>query len=131
MNNYDYPIGADTDYAPWNAIDQHDIAFDVLVTQTLSKSDVVSTNQYDAYYIGRDRDGDAVIDYDTSNVDWENEWTQKSIGINDLLDILKKYVIDDMERTPNTDKKRIDYLERVMDACSGWVVDETMVENER
>ncbi len=129
-NNYDYPAGADSTDAPWNEFSKPDMSFGVVVSQTLSKSDVVSTNQYDDYFIGRDRAGDAVVDYDTTNVDWENEWLRQSISIGELLDMLKRYVLEDMEKTPHTDKKRIDYLERVMDACDGWVVDETIVEDE-
>ena len=48
MNNYDYPIGADTKEAPWNQEDSEDVEAEVLVSITLSKTVKVTINKEDA-----------------------------------------------------------------------------------
>ena len=38
MNNYDYPMGADTSSAPWNQKDNPEMEIEVTVSVTLSKN---------------------------------------------------------------------------------------------
>lgn len=47
MNNYDYPMGADTSSAPWNQIDNPPIEVEVDVTLTLNKTIKVNITDYE------------------------------------------------------------------------------------
>lgn len=46
MDNYNYPMGADTSEAPWNQVDQPEKEIEVLVSITLSKTVKVRVNDY-------------------------------------------------------------------------------------
>lgn len=46
MDNYNYPMGADTDNAPWNQIDSEPVEVEVTVSITLSKTVKVYVDDY-------------------------------------------------------------------------------------
>ena len=46
MNNYDYPMGADTSSAPWNQKDNPEMEIEVTVSVTLSKSFTIKVKDY-------------------------------------------------------------------------------------
>ena len=69
MNNYDYPIGADTADAPWNKNPNKPKEIEVLVSVTLSKSFRITVDDYEITGEGKDEDGDYYQDIDYSNCD--------------------------------------------------------------
>lgn len=46
MNNYDYPLGADTKDAPWNQVDNPEREIEVTVSVTLSKTVKIKVSDY-------------------------------------------------------------------------------------
>ena len=97
MNNYDYPIGADTPNAPWNKIDPEPKKIKVTVSITLSKTVEVEVTDYTAEE-DYDEDGYNGINYDYSECDLEqavrnqvtlpnsvgefNDWVEDDFAVN-------------------------------------------------
>lgn len=70
MNNYDYPMGADTKDAPWNQEDPEPRKIEVTVSITLSKTVEVEVSDYTTEE-EVDEEGNHNIYYDYSNCDLE------------------------------------------------------------
>ena len=97
MNNYDYPMGADTPNAPWNKIDPEPKKIKVTVSITLSKTVEVEVTDYTAEE-DYDEDGYHGIIYDYSECDLEqavrdqvtlpnsvgefNDWVEDDFAVN-------------------------------------------------
>lgn len=79
MNNYDYPLGADNDFAPWNQVNNPAREIEVTVSVTLSKTIKILVNDYTIEDKGIDEDGEYFEDIDYSNCDLksavENQYT--------------------------------------------------------
>ena len=69
MDNYNYPMGADTPDAPWNQVDNPEREIDVTVSVTLSKTVKIKVSDYEITDSGRDEDGEYFGDIDYSNCD--------------------------------------------------------------
>lgn len=116
--------------APWNS---HDASgtFDVVVTQTLRRETTIQAN-VPLLYEGRDEDGYGEIEYDTENVDWVSEWSEREYGIQELLQELARRVSEELASVPKDKSaratRRRKSLQHLLDSCQGWNVDETYVE---
>lgn len=69
MNNYDYPVGSDTEDAPWNKKDPIAKEIEVTVSITLSKTMNIKVDDYEIIDSGIDEDGEYFEDIDYSNCD--------------------------------------------------------------
>lgn len=69
MDNYNYPMGADTKDAPWNQVDNPEREIDVTVSVTLSKTVKIKVSDYEITDSGKDEDGEYFEDIDYSNCD--------------------------------------------------------------
>ena len=69
MDNYNYPMGADTKDAPWNQVDNPEREIEVTVSVTLSKTVKVKVSDYEITDSGKDEDGEYFEDIDCSNCD--------------------------------------------------------------
>lgn len=97
MNNYDYPMGADTSDAPWNQEDPKPRTIEVTVSITLSKTVRIKVDDYIAEEYS-DEDGYHGISYDYSecnleqavrdqitlpnNVEEFNDWIEDDFAVN-------------------------------------------------
>lgn len=97
MNNYDYPMGADTPDAPWNQVDPEPKKIEVTVSITLSKTVEVEVDDYIAEEVS-DEDGYHGVVYDYSECDLEqavrdqvtlpnstgefNDWVEDDFAVN-------------------------------------------------
>ncbi len=98
MNNYDYPMGADTEDAPWNQEDLKPRTIEVTVSITLSKTVRVEVDNY-TIEDGTDEDGNHNTYYDYSDCDLEqavrdqiplptdegqefNDWSEDDFAVN-------------------------------------------------
>ena len=97
MNNYDYPMGADTPDAPWNQVEPEPRKVEVTVSITLSKTVEVEVTDYTAEE-DYDEDGYNGINYDYSECDLEqavrdqvtlpnsveefNDWIEDDFAVN-------------------------------------------------
>ena len=69
MDNYNYPMGADTKDAPWNQVDNPERKIEVTVSVTLSKTVKIKVSDYEITDSGKDEDGKYFEDIDCSNCD--------------------------------------------------------------
>lgn len=119
-----YPAGAyDDPSAPWNeqVIDPKEV--ECHATITIETDVLVKTDQYQSHI--DDEDGSTYYEFD--GVDWEDEYNKSCITISEMLNELKKYVEQDIANTgKNTGRGR--YLKRLLNACQGWNVIETEIE---
>ena len=69
MDNYNYPVGADTKDAPWNQVDNPEREIEVTVSVTLSKTVKVKVSDYEITDSGKDEDGEYFENIDYSNCD--------------------------------------------------------------
>ena len=70
MNNYDYPMGADTSSAPWNQKDNPEMEIEVTVSVTLSKSFSIRVKDYKV--IEEESEDGVDFHYDFSDCDLIN-----------------------------------------------------------
>ena len=124
-----YPPGAEFDpRAPWNEQEVPEKQFDVCISQTLSKSTRVTTNDYVPEV---DQDEDGYHDYsDTSDTDWKEAYGKDHYTPLQLINLFRRHLSDELNsiiNKPNQDLKRKKYLERLISECSDWAEDETEV----
>lgn len=86
MNTYDYPLGADTNDAPWNRIDLPPREIEVTISITLSKTTTLVVNDYDIYEDDSE-DGKQLI-YDYSNCDLIK-------AVENQITLPKDWIVDD------------------------------------
>lgn len=67
MNNYDYPLGADTEGAPWNEKVNPEREIQVTVSIVLSKTMKIKVSDYEITNSGKDEDGEYFEEVDYSN----------------------------------------------------------------
>ena len=68
-DNYNYPVGADIESAPWNQQHKPEKEIEVLVSITLSKTVKIKVDDYVILNSGKDEDGEYFEDVDYSNCD--------------------------------------------------------------
>lgn len=125
-NNSDYPIGTDTPLAPWNQFSVPGIERDCEVIETISRRTTLSTTDYSIEDDWNDEFGKC-ISADTSETDWNEEYSCKEYTALELISRLKSYVEKNIKNSqPNTDKAI--KLRRLLDACNGWEQVELEVE---
>ena len=128
-----YPPGAEFDpSAPYNQVDVlPEKDFDVTCSQTLSKTVTVTTNNYTPGACGVDYEPDDEGGYcavgwhdpdDTSDTNWNEEYSLRHETIPSLLNILKEYIKKDLEYGDSKFSK--EHLEYLLEECDGWIVDE-------
>lgn len=69
MDNYNYPMGADTKGALWNQADNPEREIEVTVSVTLSKTVKIKVSDCEITDSGKDEDGEYFEDIDYSNCD--------------------------------------------------------------
>lgn len=71
MNNYDYPLGTDTEIAPWNQEELPKREIEVTISVTLSKTTKIKVSDYTITDSGKDEDGGYFENIDYSDCDLE------------------------------------------------------------
>ena len=108
MDNYNYPIGADTKDAPWNQSDNPEREIEVTVSVTLSKTVKIKVSDYSIIDSGKDEDGEYYEGIDYSNCDLESAVKEQIYlpqeaykyiisGKKSAKDDLKGWCVDDFE----------------------------------
>ena len=111
MDNYNYPMGADTKDAPWNQVDNPEREIEVTVSVTLSKTVKIKVSDYEITDSGKDEDGEYFEDINYSNCDlkgaveeqivlpqkaWDYIAPKSKKEVNAIFD-LKGWNVDDFE----------------------------------
>ena len=142
MDNY--PPGAANDpNAPYNEVDVPEKDFDVTCCQTLSRTVVVTTNNYIPGASGVDYEPDGEGGYcacgwqdddDTSDTNWADEYTANGYKTPlELISMLQEYLEKDLrdiqrdmlpnDRSFKATKARM--LKGLIEECEAWTEDET------
>lgn len=122
-SNYPAMSQSQWDNAPWNEPYIPIREFDVNVDVVLYKLETVSTDDYVPLF-----DEESGTTYaNTDDTDWLEAYKSGCFTIPQMLDELRKYVEQDLAMTGNdTIKSR--RLKGLLNACKGWEVVETSVE---
>ena len=108
MDNYNYPMGADTKDAPWNQVDNPERKIEVTVSVTLSKTVKIKVSDYEITDSGKDEDGEYFEDIDYSNCDL-------------------KGAVEDQIVLPQTAYIYVESNPKVHEDLSNWCVDDLEV----
>lgn len=142
---YGYPAGAEHDpNAPYNEVEVPEKEFEVLVSQTLSKSASIFTDNYIPGASGVDYDSDdeggcVAIGYqepdDTSDTDWKKEYHENDHYtplelINKFKEYLEKEwdVLKDAAEANDAETRwKKNNIKHLIEECEGWAEDETEI----
>lgn len=118
-----YPPGAEFDpRAPWNDPGPPEKrAFEVCISQTLSKNTTVTTNDY-SVEVDCDEDG-YYESIDTSETNWKNAYKEERMTPLELIEELKGFI----ERTlpdPVVFPREYKKAKYLISECEGWVEDD-------
>lgn len=124
-----YPPGAEFDpNAPWNQEETPEMDFNVTIQQCLSKSVVVTTNNY-VRTITKEMDdmGGFVEDFiDTDNTDWSDAYHDSDHYTPlQLIGRFKDFLTLELQRMPEVKNKA--YYEHLIEECDNWIVDEEII----
>ena len=103
-DNYNYPPGADTPYAPWNEKEIPERTVEIFISQTLSKSTEVTT----------------------STTDWEAAYKEEHLTPIQLIEKFKEMLTTHLP-DPISDTKRYMKFKHLIKECENWVEDETEI----
>ena len=133
MDNYstdgNYPPGAANDpNAPWNEKETPEKEFEVCITQTLSKTVKVTTNDYipDG---GIDDDGHYYLDTDTSDTDWKEVYKDEHYTPIQLIKLFKESLQSTLQDYPEHSSKA-SRIKHLISECGEWSEDETEIVEE-
>lgn len=119
MNNYDYPMGADTPDAPWNEVELPDKEIEVTVSVTLSKTVKVKVNDY-AVNEGIEEDC-YFREYDFSDCDLHKAVEDQVTLPQDLAMFVERMFNKDLNLKAAGMPR---YLKESLEDCKGWNVDD-------
>ena len=140
-----YPPGTEFKAdAPWNQVDVPEKEFDVTISQSLSKSVTVVTNDYIPGASGVDYEPNEEGGYsacgwhdpdDTSNTAWGKAYREEHYTPLDLIDLLCKKCKQELNELENLGSEDAPYyyaqkkreLEHLIDECECWTEDECEV----
>ena len=123
-SNYPHMTQSQWDSAPFNEVEVPERQFDVCISQTLSKSTGVTTNDY-VPVVDQDEDGIYELD-NTSDTDWKGAYKNEHLTplqlIGEFKDFLTKYLPD-----PVVELAKYKEWKELISECEGWVEDELTV----
>lgn len=111
-DNYNYPLGADNENAPWNERETPEKVFGCEVTITLTKTCDVTTQDYileEAEY------PDYMGGIDTSDVNWLDEYESQYLPLPKLMERMAD-LLEQLQPT-GTDRKSINLCSEIRDLC--------------
>lgn len=121
-DNDNYPAGADTPSAPWNDTPVPVRVFNVCISQSISKTTTVFTDNY----IPQPDEEMGCTFADTSDTNWLDEYHDNDHYTPAQLIVLFKMCLEDLQATGVTWKSP-DYMEHLIEECGDWEEDETEI----
>lgn len=119
MNNYDYPMGADTSDAPWNQVELPEREIEVTISVTLSKTVKITVDDYNVDD-GVDEDGH-YRSYDYSECDLHKA-VEEQVVLPQNLAIFTERMFDHDLNLKAAGMPL--YLKDAIKDCKDWNVDE-------
>lgn len=118
-----YPMGAEHDSsAPYNQKDTSVKEFNVVISQTLSKSTTVYTNDYKEE-VDEDEEGKRLVT-NTSDTNWLEAYKENHLTLPNLLKNVREILKDNLRKSKWDEKKNLKFY---IDELSNWVEDEIEV----
>lgn len=117
-----YPPGAEFDpNAPYNEVEVPERKFDVCISQSLSKSTSIYTQDYQPEY----DEETGYTDADTTNTDWKKAYQNVAMTPLDIINAAGKLAKAFLEEG----KTRVEgiYLKSLVEECKDWSNDELEV----
>lgn len=119
-----YPMGADTPEAPWNQVGQEEKQFNLTVSQTLSKTVSVLTEDYVPIHTLEPWNGINETSIDTSDTNWSDVYAENDYHTpQQLILLFKRYLQDELNHT-DIAIKNPEHLKYLIEECDNWIVDE-------
>ena len=115
MDNYNYPMGADTKDAPWNQVDNPEREIEVTVSVTLSKTVKIKVSDYESTDSGKDEDGEYFEDIDYSNCDLKGAVEEQIYLPQEAGQLIEDFAIGTVK------------AKNIVEDLSNWNVDEMEV----
>lgn len=115
MDNYNYPMGADTKDAPWNQVDNPEREIEVTVSVTLSKTVKIKVSDYEITDSGKDEDGEYFEDIDYSNCDLKGAVEEQIYLPQEAGQLIEDFAIGTVK------------AKNIVEDLSNWNVDEMEV----
>ena len=112
MDNYNYPMGADTEEAPWNENNQPEKLFGITVSCSLSKDVGVTSIDYDSD--------------DKLNCPWK-DYAASEYTLSEILEFAKQCAEYMFSNKDFKIKSRYDF-KNMIDSCTGCNLDEENAE---
>lgn len=135
-DNYNYPLGADNEDAPWNEKPTPEIDFEVLVSQTLSKSTIVTTSDYIyTENVEYDDEGSRFLerDQDTENTNWERAYNESGLHTPlELIELFGEFLKEHLKTIPDdkvSEYKRRRCMDLIIE-CEDWTSDDLEIVEE-
>lgn len=120
-----YPAGAyDDPDAPYNQSEPPAIERTCEVVETISRTVEVSTTNY-AYYPPEPWNGIYSGEYDTENVDWQEEYDEQYLSLVGLIANMRDLLLKLDTNTLSRHERHL--LKRVLEESEGWEEVETDV----
>ena len=120
-----YPPGAEfNSRAPWNEREVPERQFHVCISQTLSKSTRVTTNDY-VPEVDQDDDGYYVCS-DTSDTDWKEAYKNEHLTPLQLIGEFKGFLTKHLP-DPIINVREFLRFKHLISECESWTEDETEV----
>lgn len=116
MDNYNYPLGADTKDAPWNHVDHEEKEIEVLVSITLSKSVKIKVDDYTITNREVDEEGYPYEDIDFSSCDLKGAVERQILLPHEVGQLLS-----DMNESPHKIPDKAELMDKDL---KGWNVDD-------
>lgn len=117
MDNYNYPMGADTKDAPWNQEDPPEKTFDIAVSCSLSKNTEVTSDNYDEtgfYGAG------------SLNEPW-NTYVNNEYTVEQIIEFAEQCAEYMLSKGDFKIKSKYG-LKKMINSCTGWGTDEENAE---
>lgn len=118
MDNYNYPMGADTPDAPWNQVDNPEREIEVTISITLSRTAKIKVTDYEVADFGIDEDGMHFEDIDYSNCDLTTAVQEQITLPNVAVGILRGLALSSGKRSER---------ENIENDLGAWNVDDLEV----
>ena len=115
MDNYNYPMGADTKDAPWNQVDNPEREIEVTVSVTLSKTVKIKVSDYEITDSGKDEDGEYFEDVDYSDCDLKGAVEEQIYLPQEAGQLIEDFAIGTVK------------AKNIVEDLSNWNVDEMEV----
>lgn len=115
MDNYNYPVGADTKDAPWNQDDNPEREIEVTVSVSLSKTVRIKVSDYEITDSGKDEDGKYFEDIDYSSCNLKRAVEEQLYLPQEAGQLIEDFGIGTVK------------AKSIVEGLSGWNVDELEV----